>query len=129
MEAKERKTVPLLNPLSILRDSQFEPETPSNAHLCKAVTKTSQLTTEPPLRALTQSRSSPRGDRTGADDTSPRNFLHAGRHQRLLLLEFSHTFRMVRYAILRKHLLLIPPIIAFCNKSTSAWFLQCEGHL
>ena len=36
---------------------------------------------------------------------------------------------MVRYTILHKHLLLIPPIIAFCNKSSSAWFLQREGHL
>ena len=36
---------------------------------------------------------------------------------------------MVRYTILRKHLLLIPPIIAFRNKSSSAWFLQREGHL
>ena len=36
---------------------------------------------------------------------------------------------MVRYIILRKHLLLIPPIIVFRNKSSSAWFLQREGHL
>ena len=36
---------------------------------------------------------------------------------------------MVRYIILRKHLLLIPPIIAFRNNSASAWFLQREGHL
>ena len=43
--------------------------------------------------------------------------------------DFSHTCSMVRYIIRRKHLLLIPPIIAFRNKSESAWFLQCEGHL
>ena len=36
---------------------------------------------------------------------------------------------MVRYIILRKHLLLIPPIIAFRNKSSYGWFLQREGHL
>ena len=36
---------------------------------------------------------------------------------------------MVRYTILRKHLLLIPPIIAFRKKSSSAWFLQHKGHL
>ena len=36
---------------------------------------------------------------------------------------------MVQYTILRKHLLLIPPIIAFRNKLSSAWFLQREGHL
>ena len=106
-----------------------EPETPSNAHLCKDVTKTNQLTTDPPSRALIQSRISPQGERTGADKPYPRHFLQAGRHQRLLLLEFSHTCSMVRYTILRKHLLLIPPIIAFRNKSSSAWFLQREGHL
>ena len=36
---------------------------------------------------------------------------------------------MVRYIILRKHLLLIPPVIAFRNKSAYAWFLQREGHI
>ena len=36
---------------------------------------------------------------------------------------------MVRYIILRKHLLPIPPIIAFRNKLASAWFLQREGNL
>ena len=102
---------------------------PSDAHLCKALTKNNQLTTEPLLRALIQSRISPWGEITGADETSPRHFLHAGCHQRLLLLEFSHTCSMVRYIILCKHLLLIPPIIAFRNKSSSAWFLQREGHL
>ena len=106
-----------------------EPETPSNAHLCTAATKNNQLTTNPPSRALIQIRISPRGKRTGADKTSPRHFLHAGRHQRLLLLEFSHTCSMVRYIILRKHLLLMPPIIAFRNKSSPTWFLQREVHL
>ena len=106
-----------------------EPETPSDVHLCKAVTKNNQLTTKPLSRALIQSQISLRGKRTGADETSLRHFLHAGRHQRLLLLEFSHTCSMVRYIILRKHLLLMPPIIAFRNKSSSARFLQREGHL
>ena len=36
---------------------------------------------------------------------------------------------MLWYTILRKHLLLIPPIIAFRNKSASAWFLQREVHI
>ena len=36
---------------------------------------------------------------------------------------------MVRYTILHKHLLLIPPIIVIRNKSSSAWFLQREGHI
>ena len=106
-----------------------EIETPSDAHLCKSVTKSNQLTTKPPPRALTQSRISPRGERTGADDTSPRHFLHAGCHQRLLSLEISHTCGMVRYIILRKHLLLIPPIIKFRNNSSSTWFLKREGRL
>ena len=106
-----------------------EPEAPSNAHLCKVETKTNQLATKPPSRTLIQSRISPQGERIGADRPSPRHFLHAGRHQRLLLLEVSHTCSMVRYPILRKHLLLITPIIAFRNKSTSARFLQHEGHL
>ena len=106
-----------------------ESEMPSDTYLCKAVTKSNQLTTEPPLRALNQSRIFPRGERTGADDTSPRHFLHAGRHKRLLLLEISHTCIMVRYIILRKHILLIPPIIKFRNNSLSTWFLQQEGHL
>ena len=36
---------------------------------------------------------------------------------------------MVRYIILRKHLLLILSIIAFRNKSASAWFLQRKVHI
>ena len=36
---------------------------------------------------------------------------------------------MVRYIILRKYLLLIPPIFVFRKKLASAWFLQREGHL
>ena len=100
-----------------------ETETPSDAHLCKAVTKSNQLTTKPPSRALNQSRIYPRDERTGADDTSPRHFLHVGCHKRLLSLETSHTCSMVRYIILRKHLFPIPPIIKFCNNSSSTWFL------
>ena len=50
-----------------------EPETPFDSHLCKAVTKTNQLTTKPPSRELIQSRIS-RGERTGADETSPWHF-------------------------------------------------------
>ena len=69
------------------------------------------------------------GERISSDKPSPRPFLHTGHHQRFLLLEFSHTCIMVRYIILRKHLLLIPPIIVFRNKSESAWFLKREGHL
>ena len=106
-----------------------EPETPSDAHLCKAITKSNQLPNEPPPRALNQSLISPRGERTGADNTSPRHFLLAGRHKRLLLLEISHTCSTVRYIILRKHLLLIHPIIKFCTNSSSTWFLQRLGHL
>ena len=90
---------------------------------------TNNIPLDPPSRALTQSRISLRGDRTGADDTSPRHSLHAGLHQRLLSLEISHTCSMVRYIILRKHLLLIPPIIKFHNNLSSTWFLQREGYL
>ena len=36
---------------------------------------------------------------------------------------------MVRYTILRKHLLLILPIIKFRNNLSSTWFLQRLGHL
>ena len=106
-----------------------EPETPSDAHLFKAVSKSSQLPTKPPARMLSQSRISLRGERTGADDTSLQHFLQAGCHKRLLSLEISHTYSMVRYKILRKHLLLIPLIIKFCNNSSSTWFLQRLGHL
>ena len=102
---------------------------PSDGHLCKAGNKSNQLTTEVPSRELTQFRISPRGEITGADDTYPRHFLYAFRHQRLLSLEISHTCSMVRYIILREHLLLIPPIINFRNNLSSTWFLQREGHL
>ena len=44
-------------------------------------------------------------------------------------MEISHTCSMVQYIILRKHLLLIPPIIKFRNNSSSTWFLQRLGHL
>ena len=54
-----------------------EPEAPFDAHLCKVETKTDQLAAEPPSRALIQSRISPRGERIGSDEPSPRPFLHA----------------------------------------------------